>query len=231
MHKSTIAYEDINEQLPTEITLSHKRFKNCSIGLQCRRPENRLIVRKAVISDCEATSCHVGPVLFIDCAFKNIRSPSPLWLRGAAFVNCTFEGIIDGILSFELVEVTSKLEDPINHAMYLSNQEIYKQTECAVDLTKADCLSVSFRGIPPHLVRAASPNHFKVSYQNALVAINQLKEGSDLRGYLEDILFSHSTTQSDFTIFTSPNKKGNDGRWYARDQELFAFLRENGASA
>lgn len=196
--------------------------------MQCYRPENRLIVRNAVISDCEAVSCHVGPVLFIDCSFTNIRSQSPLWLCGAAFVRCNFEGVIDGILSFELVEPTDPLEAPVNLAMYLRNQEIYKQTDRAVDLTRADCLSVSFRGMPPHLVRAASNKHFKVSYQNALVALTLLKEESDLRRYLESLLFSHSTTQSDFTIFTSPNK--NHGR-YDRDQELFAFLLENGASA
>lgn len=230
MRKPTIENIDINHKVPNHVHLSNKRFKNCAIGMQCRTPDSRITISNLSISDCDATACRIGPVIFVDCVFNNLRSSSPLWISGAAFVRCKITGFINGITAFELPDPAGKLGDRMNRQIYDDNHRIYLETDYAIDMREAECLSVSIRGIPPNLVLANPKYHLKVSFEKTRRALERLGPENPFRFRLETLIQSNCETKCDFTIFTSPNKSQSHGFSYVEDLALFEFIRESDAT-
>lgn len=198
-------------------------FSGCSLGMQIRRPSERIVLRGFSAIDCTVDSVNVGPVVFEDCLVEDLTTVDHLWILGAAFKRCTIRGQVGRVIFFEEFVPTEPRDSPTNAPFVGENTRIYESVEWALDISEAEFTDVDLRSIPAELVRTNRVNQVKVNYDAACSALQAgVFDLHPSKGFVEICLEDYEMSHFNFVLATHPKDPS-----YRERIELFDLLGQH----
>jgi hypothetical protein len=199
------------------------KFVNCSLGLTCRQPQDRVKLTQISLTRCTVTRTHVGPVHFDRCLVDALKTPGHLWVCGAAFTQCTIRGDNGKILLFEEPEPTEP-DSAVNALFVAENLALHGAAEWALDIAEATFVDLDIRGIPAERIRINGRDQVRVSFQKAQHEYEHGHwENEDACSYVGSALEDHAETRHDFVLTTHAKLRN-----YRKKMEMFAEFDRKG---
>ena len=227
MKHQNVEFEGIRIKDPVEetgLTFEGCLFSACVLGIPCRSPQDRLVLKQMTLRDCTLDSLIIGPVVFEDCLLENLKTLDLQWVHGAAFKHCIVRGEAGEALLFEEKEPLEPRDSKSNAPFIAENQRIYESIDWALDISEAQFHELDIRGVPAERIRINDRNQIKVNYQRLREAYDagQL-EGAPFSEYIDTCLEDYEDSEMNFVLVSHPDSPEHD-----EEMELFQYLRKLG---
>lgn len=210
----------INEGTDNFLEFEKCTFTRCYLGNFINSIKEKFDICNVTLKSCNVDIIHtIGAVNFKNITVEKLKTKRKLVFSNSLFEHCKLIGNVGSIQISDYADLTN-LQNPFNSEVLKYNTEKYKNIDWALDISEAQFVDFSCRGIPAEKIIINDDFQFKVNYQKLNEFPNHSKRFEHLISiYLDAYKFS----KNNFVITTN---KGN--KLFQEDMDFKNYLIDIG---
>jgi len=203
-------------------------FDNCGLSL-CKRPEKMSKVKRISVHGCHAVNSSVGPCEFEDVLIHDLKTNPILLIWSSFFRRVTLSGKI-GKMNVNVEPWGFCTDVDVLSRFSKARADFYRETDWALDISRARFLDFNCRGVPFDLIRR-DPETQVVLCKVDFPGVHALDEGFNERfpevySHLKG--FSKSDDQEVLLVvpLAAPKSRKDDWRGGIAELRALGFVKD-----